>query len=105
VGAGGRRGGVGSVRCVMRVDVLYLLLSELSSSQEAEEGVGSGGEGDCRGQSQKCDEGTLYQEQAVFGKMKMDPAKRAQTQNAGEVLVCRMLRIKNTFQKKNFWRS
>jgi hypothetical protein len=26
---------------------------------------------------------TLYQEQAVFGKMKMDPAKRAQTQNAG----------------------
>jgi hypothetical protein len=27
----------------------------------------------------------LYQEQAVFGKMKMDPAKRAQTQNAGEV--------------------
>jgi hypothetical protein len=29
--------------------------------------------------------GTLYQERAVFGKMKMDPAKRAQTQNAGEV--------------------
>ncbi len=28
---------------------------------------------------------TLYQEQAVFGKMKMDPAKRAQTQSAGEV--------------------
>jgi hypothetical protein len=28
---------------------------------------------------------TLYQERAVFGKMKMDPAKRAQTQNAGEV--------------------
>jgi len=28
---------------------------------------------------------TLYQEQAVFGKMKMNPAKRAQTQNAGEV--------------------
>jgi hypothetical protein len=28
---------------------------------------------------------TLYQEQGVFGKMKMDPAKRAQTQNAGEV--------------------
>ncbi len=28
---------------------------------------------------------TLYQEWAVFGKMKMDPAKRAQTQNAGEV--------------------
>jgi hypothetical protein len=28
----------------------------------------------------------LYQEQAVFGKMKMDSAKRAQTQNAGEVL-------------------
>jgi hypothetical protein len=28
---------------------------------------------------------SLYQEQAVFGKMKMDPAKRAQTQNAGEV--------------------
>ncbi len=27
----------------------------------------------------------LYQERAVFGKMKMDPAKRAQTQNAGEV--------------------
>ncbi len=27
----------------------------------------------------------LYQEQAVFGKMKMDPSKRAQTQNAGEV--------------------
>jgi hypothetical protein len=26
----------------------------------------------------------LYQEQAVFGKMKMDPVKRAQTQNAGE---------------------
>jgi hypothetical protein len=25
------------------------------------------------------------QERAVFGKMKMDPAKRAQTQNAGEV--------------------
>ncbi len=30
-------------------------------------------------------ESALYQEQAVFGKMKMDPAKRAQTQNAGEV--------------------
>jgi hypothetical protein len=29
--------------------------------------------------------GTLYQERAVFGKMKMDPAKRGQTQNAGEV--------------------
>ncbi len=28
---------------------------------------------------------TLFQERAVFGKMKMDPAKRAQTQNAGEV--------------------
>ncbi len=28
---------------------------------------------------------TLYQDRAVFGKMKMDPAKRAQTQNAGEV--------------------
>ncbi len=28
---------------------------------------------------------TLYQEQTVFGKMKMDPGKRAQTQNAGEV--------------------
>ncbi len=28
---------------------------------------------------------TLYQERAVFGKMKMDPAKRAQIQNAGEV--------------------
>jgi hypothetical protein len=28
---------------------------------------------------------TLYQERAVFGKMKMDPAKRAQTQNTGEV--------------------
>ncbi len=28
---------------------------------------------------------TLYQERTVFGKMKMDPAKRAQTQNAGEV--------------------
>ncbi len=28
---------------------------------------------------------TLYQEPAVFGKMKMDPAKRPQTQNAGEV--------------------
>jgi hypothetical protein len=28
---------------------------------------------------------TLYQEPAVFGKMKKDPAKRAQTQNAGEV--------------------
>ncbi len=27
----------------------------------------------------------LYQERAVSGKMKMDPAKRAQTQNAGEV--------------------
>jgi hypothetical protein len=25
------------------------------------------------------------QEQAVFGKMKMDPGKRAQTQNTGEV--------------------
>jgi hypothetical protein len=25
----------------------------------------------------------LYQEQTVFGKMKMDPAKRAQSQNAG----------------------
>jgi hypothetical protein len=31
------------------------------------------------------DHATLYQERAVFGKMKMDPAKRAQTQNAGEV--------------------
>ncbi len=30
-------------------------------------------------------QGALYQEQAAFGKMKMDPAKRAQTQNAGEV--------------------
>jgi hypothetical protein len=28
---------------------------------------------------------TLYQEQAVFGKIKMDPAKQAQTQNAGKV--------------------
>jgi hypothetical protein len=28
---------------------------------------------------------TLYEEQAAFDKMKMDPAKRAQTQNAGEV--------------------
>ncbi len=28
---------------------------------------------------------TLFQERAVFGKMKMDPAKRAQTQNASEV--------------------
>jgi len=28
---------------------------------------------------------SLYQERAVFGKMKMDPAKQAQTQNAGEV--------------------
>jgi hypothetical protein len=28
---------------------------------------------------------TLYQEQAVFGKMKMDPAKQAQTQITGEV--------------------
>ncbi len=28
---------------------------------------------------------TLYQERDVFGKMKMDPAKQAQTQNAGEV--------------------
>jgi hypothetical protein len=28
---------------------------------------------------------TLYQERAVFGKTKMDPAKLAQTQNAGEV--------------------
>jgi hypothetical protein len=28
--------------------------------------------------------GALYQERPVFGKMKMDPAKRAQTQNAGE---------------------
>jgi hypothetical protein len=28
---------------------------------------------------------TLYQERAVFGKMKKKPAKRAQTQNAGEV--------------------
>ncbi len=27
---------------------------------------------------------TLYQVRAVFGKMKMDPAKRAQTQIAGE---------------------
>ncbi len=27
----------------------------------------------------------LYQERAVFGKMKMNPAKWAQTQNAGEV--------------------
>jgi hypothetical protein len=29
--------------------------------------------------------GTLCQERAVFGKMKMDPAKWTQTQNAGEV--------------------
>jgi hypothetical protein len=28
---------------------------------------------------------SLFQERAVFGKMKMDPSKRAQTQNAGEV--------------------
>jgi hypothetical protein len=27
----------------------------------------------------------LYQERAVYSKMKMDPAKRAQTQKAGEV--------------------
>jgi hypothetical protein len=27
----------------------------------------------------------MYQERAVFGKMKMDPAKWAQTKNAGEV--------------------
>jgi hypothetical protein len=27
----------------------------------------------------------LYQERGVFGKIKMDPAKRAQTQSAGEV--------------------
>ncbi len=32
------------------------------------------------------DSPALYQEQAVCGKMKMDPAKRAQTQNAGEIL-------------------
>jgi hypothetical protein len=30
----------------------------------------------------------LYQERAVFGKIKMDPAKRAQTQNTGEVSSC-----------------
>ncbi len=34
------------------------------------------------GEILKC---TLFQERAVFGKMKMDPAKRAQTQNAVEV--------------------
>jgi hypothetical protein len=28
---------------------------------------------------------SLYQERSAFGKMKMDPAKRAQTQNTGEV--------------------
>jgi hypothetical protein len=28
---------------------------------------------------------TLYQERAVFGKIKMDPAERAQTQNIGDV--------------------
>ncbi len=28
---------------------------------------------------------TLFQERTVFSKIKMDPAKRAQTQNAGEV--------------------
>jgi hypothetical protein len=32
-----------------------------------------------------CPHSALYQERSVFGKMKMDPAKRAQTQNAGEV--------------------
>jgi hypothetical protein len=33
----------------------------------------------------------LYQERAVFGIMKMDPAKRAQTQNAGEVSLLHWL--------------
>ncbi len=34
---------------------------------------------------------TLYQERAVFGKMKMDPAKRAQTQNTCEVSLLQWL--------------
>jgi hypothetical protein len=34
---------------------------------------------------------SLYQEQDVFGKMKMDSAKRAQTQNAGEVSLLQWL--------------
>ncbi len=46
-------------------------------------GRGGGGQREDRGATvQKY---TLYQERAVFGKMKMDLAKRAQTQNAGEV--------------------
>jgi hypothetical protein len=44
------------------------------TSSPAGDRGGGGGEG-----------GTLYQERAVFGKMKMDPGKWAQTQNAGEV--------------------
>jgi hypothetical protein len=36
-------------------------------------------------QTKKMVPSTLYQEPAVFGKMKMDPTKRAQTQNAGDV--------------------
>ncbi len=42
--------------------------------------------------------GTLYQEQAVFGKMKMDPAKRAQTQNAGEVSSLQWFNFKFTIK-------
>jgi hypothetical protein len=34
---------------------------------------------------------SLYQERSVFGKMKLDPAKRAQTQNAGEVSLLQWL--------------
>jgi hypothetical protein len=37
-----------------------------------------------KNQQYKDQHATLYQEQAVYGK-KMDPAKRAQTQNTGEV--------------------
>jgi hypothetical protein len=40
-----------------------------------------------KNQQDKDQHATLYQEQAVFGKIKMDPAKKkqAQTQNTGEV--------------------
>ncbi len=38
-----------------------------------------------KNQQDKDQHATLYQERAVYGKIKMDPAKRAQTQNTGEV--------------------
>jgi hypothetical protein len=38
-----------------------------------------------KNQQDKDQHATQYQERAVYGKIKMDPVKRAQNQNTGEV--------------------